>query len=154
MAAAAVMALAISTSVTTLQVGYRSIDTARNMTIASQVLQSMIEDMRLLTWSQVSNPTLLPNLSSRPLADFDLDTVNRYQSRSITDFSANAAAMLGRFTFSRAMTDVPDRVDGSGVCNMKMIVLTARWTGVDGQVHTVQYSTYYAKDGLYAFYST
>jgi len=154
MFAVAVLALAISTSITTLQVGYRSIDTARNTTIASQVLQSMIEDIRLLTWAQISNTTLMPNLTNRALADFDLDTTNHYQSRSITDFSTTATAMLSHFKFSRTISDVAGRTDASGVSNMKLIVLTATWTGVDGMTHTLKYTSYYAKDGLYAYYST
>jgi prepilin-type N-terminal cleavage/methylation domain-containing protein len=154
MCAVAVMALAIGTSITTLQVGYRAIDTARNTTIASQVLQSMIEDIRLLTWAQVSNTTLMPDLSGQALAAFDLDTTNHYQSKSITDFSSNAAAMLSRFRFSRTISDVAGRTDVSGASTMKVIVLTATWTGIDGLRHTVEYTSYYAKDGLYAYYST
>src|ERR1051325_1467320 len=97
MLAACVMALAISTSITTLQVGYRSIDTARNTTIASQVLQSMIEDIRLLTWSGTgTNITNLTSLTDQPLSAFDIDQTNHYQSKSITDFSTTAPSMLTR----------------------------------------------------------
>ena len=92
--------------------------------------------------------------TDRALADFDLDTTNHYQSKSITDFSATATAMLGHFKFSRTISDVAGRTDASGVSNMKVIVLTAQWTGVDGMSHTLKYTSYYAKDGLYAYYST
>jgi hypothetical protein len=154
MAAVFVMALAISTSITTLQVGYRSVDTARNTTIASQVLQSMIEDIRLLTWSgSGTNVSTLGNLTDQPLSAFDIDQTNHYQSKSITDFSSTASAMLARFTFSRAVTDVSGTTV-SGASTMKVIVLTAKWTGIDGKQHTLKYTTYYGQNGLYAYYST
>src|SRR4051794_12592843 len=53
MAAAIVMAFAIATSITTLQRGYRTIDLARSTTIAGQILQSVMEDIRLQTWAQL-----------------------------------------------------------------------------------------------------
>src|SRR4051794_27675334 len=54
MAAAIVMAFAIATSITTLQRGYRTIDLARSTTIAGQLLQSVMEDLRLQTWAQIT----------------------------------------------------------------------------------------------------
>ena len=39
MAAAVVMALAITTSITTLQRGFLALDSARNLTMAGQILQ-------------------------------------------------------------------------------------------------------------------
>ncbi len=154
-----VLAFVISTSITTLHVGYRSIDTARNTTIASQVLQSMVEDIRLLSWSGTGGPaginiSNLTNVTNGTLSQLDFDQTNHYQSNSITDYSPAAAAMLTRFRFDRSVSNVSGRVDGAGVPNMKMITLTARWTGIDGQSHTLKYTTYYAKDGLYAYYST
>ena len=152
--AAGVLALAIATSITSLQIGFRSIDTARCTTLTAQVLQGMIEDIRLLTWAQVSNSTVLSNITDRPLSSFDMDAFNHYQSGSITGYSATAASMLTRFTFSRTVSDVWGRTDISGVSNMKKITLTAKWTGLDGKIHSVQYTTYYAQNGLYAYYST
>ncbi len=159
MLASMVLAFAISTSITTLQVGYRSIDTARNTTIASQVLQSMVEDIRLLSWSGTGGPggvniLNLTNVADGSLQQMDFDQTNHYQSTSIANFNATSAAMLARFQFSRTVTDVTDRTDASGTCNMKRIVVSCHWTGIDGQTHRVQYTTYYAKDGLYAYYST
>jgi prepilin-type N-terminal cleavage/methylation domain-containing protein len=159
MMAAAVLALAISTSVTTLQYGFRTIDTARNTTIASQVLQSMIEDIRLLSWSGTGGPggvnvANLTSVTDGTLAALDFDSVNHYQSNSITGYSGVGARMLAHFTFSRTVSDMSGMTDASGNSNMKVIVLTAKWTGIDGQKHTLKYTTYYARDGLYAYYNT
>ena len=54
MMAAIVMALGITTCITTLQYGMRAIDTARNMTLAAQIMQSQMEILRLQNWSQIS----------------------------------------------------------------------------------------------------
>lgn len=144
--AATVMVLAITTSITTLQSGYNMVDTARNTTIAGQVLQSMTEDLRLLTWPQL---TALPATTSGSLSAFDFDAVNKYQSTSITGYSSTSAAILKRFTFTR--TILPPSNNQS---DMRVIVLTAKWTGVNGRMHTRQYTSYYAKNGLYDFFST
>jgi hypothetical protein len=131
-----VMALAISTSVTTLQVGYRSIDTARNMTLAGQILQSMIENVRLKQWTEIS---ALPATTSGPISTFD-------STGSFTSFSTTATQMLSRFTFKREVNDV------SGQTGLKKIVFTATWTAIDGRSLSVQYTTYYAQNGLYDYY--
>src|SRR5688572_19425444 len=54
MMASVVMLFAIATSLTTLQYGLRSVDTARNTTIASQILQSSVELLRLQNWTQIT----------------------------------------------------------------------------------------------------
>lgn len=144
--AASVMALAIATSVTALQAGFRMIDTARKITIAGQVLQSLTEDLRLLTWTQV---TALPATTTGSLTAFDSDTVNHYQSTSVTGYSATAASMLSGFTFTRTVS-----APATGQTELKVIVFTAKWTGIDGTSHTRTYTSYYAKNGLYDYFST
>src|SRR5690242_11241230 len=51
---AMVMLLAVSTSIMVLQRGYQSLDDARNTTLATQVLQSVMEDLRLRNWTQMT----------------------------------------------------------------------------------------------------
>lgn len=136
-----VLALAITSSLTVLQQGFRAIDTARNTTIAGQVLQSMIEDLRLLTWTQ-----------TEALGASSEGTIDQFYppgsdaGRSFTDYNKTAEAMLSRFTFIRTVNDA------AGQSNMKVIVLTAQWIGVDGRQHAVSYTTYYAQYGLYDYY--
>jgi hypothetical protein len=142
MIASCIMALAISTAVTTLQYGYRQIDTARNTTLAGQILQSLIEDVRMRPWATGSGTTGvidLTNVTDQPLSV--LDTTGSF------NFNSTATTILTRFTFSRSISDV------TGMVDIKKIVLTAKWKGVNGQSHTVTYTTYYAKNGLWDYYN-
>src|SRR4051812_43090220 len=54
MLAAGLMVLVIATSITVLQTGMRAVDTARNMTLASQICQSALDVLRLQNWTQIS----------------------------------------------------------------------------------------------------
>src|SRR5688572_6273864 len=49
-----VMAFGIATSIIALQMGFRAIDVARDQTLASQIMQSEIERLRLWPWSKSS----------------------------------------------------------------------------------------------------
>lgn len=138
-----VMALAIATSVTTLNSGFQMIDTARNTTIAAQLMQSVMEDLRLLPWD-ASNPgassiTALQATNNGVAGNVTLDS-------SFTAGDAVAAAMVARFTITRTINDV------SGQIGMKEIILNVQWTGIDGRTHTLSYSGYYAQDGIHDFY--
>src|SRR3954469_3581425 len=53
MMAAGVMAFAISGSIMVVQRGVKAIDNARNTPLASQIIQSEMERIRLLNWSDV-----------------------------------------------------------------------------------------------------
>src|SRR4051812_36537937 len=66
MSAATILVLVIATSLTVLQRGMRAVDTARNMTLASQISQSELEVMRLQNWSQIS---ALPAFASINISD-------------------------------------------------------------------------------------
>lgn len=55
MVAATLLALGIAGVVTVSQQGLQSLDTARNLTAASQVMQSELERIRLMSWAQLQN---------------------------------------------------------------------------------------------------
>ncbi len=55
MIASVVLVLGIVTAITTLQRGFQSLDSARNLTSASQVMQSEMERLRLKNWSQIED---------------------------------------------------------------------------------------------------
>ena len=134
-----VMAFGIVTSLTVLQMGVRAIDTARNTTIAAQLLQSVMEDLRMLPWSATSPANSISSLettNNNTAGNVTLDA-------SFTNGDANAIAMVSRFTITRNITDV--------TTTMKQIALTATWTGIDGQSHTLNYSSYYGKNGLHDY---
>lgn len=144
MMATFVMALVISTSITAMQSGLRMIDTARSTTLAGQVLQSLVEDIRMQTWTAVN---ALPSSTTGKLSDFDTAS-GHIQSGSFTGYTSSEAAFLNRFNLVRTVGDV------SGQADIKEIVFTASWQGADGTPHTLSYTTYYARDGLYAFYTS
>jgi Tfp pilus assembly protein PilV len=135
-----VMAFALATSLTVIQMGLRAMDTARNTTIAAQLLQSVMEDLRMLPWSATSPQN---SISSLEAASANNTRGNVTLDASFTNNDSAAAAMVNRFTLTRNITDID--------ASMKMIDLTAQWTGIDGRAHSLKYSSYYGKNGLHDY---
>jgi hypothetical protein len=130
---ATVMAFAIAGSIVVLQAGLKAVDGARNTTLASQIIQSEMERIRLLNWSEVN---ALP-----ASADIDLS--------QIFPASSTTTAMTARFTAARACADVSGKTG-----EMKSITITVNWIGIDNLTHTRSTTGYYCKDGLYDYYYT
>lgn len=125
--AAIVMALAITTSITTMQRGFLSLDTARNITIAGQIMQSEFEKMRLVPWTTVDG---YPTGTETALA---------------VDSSFSSNTFIGnRFTMTR-------RVDVVRT-GMKKITLTVTWRSYDGRDISRSYTSYYGQNGLYDYF--
>ena len=128
MMAAIVMAFAITSSITTMQRGFLSLDTARNITIAGQIMQSEFEKMRLLPWATVDT--------------YDA-TGSEIAVAVDTSFTSNA--FIGsRFAMTR-------RVDVIRA-GMKQVTLTVTWRSYDGRTITRSYSSYYGQNGLYDYF--
>jgi Tfp pilus assembly protein PilV len=126
MMAATVMALAITTSITTMQRAFVSLDSARNLTIAGQVMQGEIEKMRLKDWATVdAYPAGPTNLT--------VDGV----------FTGNSA-IGNRFTMTRTVT--------TPQTDMKEITLTVSWRSYDGRVISRSYTTCYCRYGMYDYF--
>jgi hypothetical protein len=143
MLAASVMVLAISSSIIVLQRGLRAIDTARYTTLAGQILQSQMEKLRLLTWTQLSNTTYGPSATAH--ATFE------------PDITAVATAQINRFFVgsetgkcAQSIVAAPPPYDST----MKKITLTANWTGLDGRPHSLSYISYYGQNGISDFFYT
>lgn len=130
--AATVMVLGIVTSLTALQFGMRSVDTARNMTLAAQIMQSEMEILRLQNWAQIS---ALP-------ASATVDPSTTISSGSATTLDNMLNTIASRFTCTRTVAAI------AGRANIKVISLTVSWNGVDGRAHSLTYQTRYAKNGL------
>jgi Tfp pilus assembly protein PilV len=126
MFASIVLLLAIVTSISALQRGFQALDTARNLTAASQVMQAETERLRLKSWDQV-----------QALQD------SRDNSVAVT--GVTGAATLN-FTCTRSIRDIK--------VNMKEITLVSTWQGHDGRSHTARYITRYSKSGLYDYFYT
>lgn len=147
MMATMVLALGIMTSLIVIQSGFRATDTARNTTIAAQLLQSVLEDIRMLPWNAttpigtppvtVSSITYLENNNNNVPGNVTLDA-------SFTNGDAAAIATVNRFTITRNIWDVNS--------TLKQIDLTATWKGIDGRSHSLKYSTYYAQNGLHDYF--
>ena len=125
MLASIVLVLGITTSITTLQGGFQAIDTARNFTYASQVMQSELERLRLKSWAQ-------------------LQSLQDSQDNVVTVANVQGAATA--FSCTRNIRDL--KVD------MKEISLVSTWRGFDGRDHAVRYVTRYGKSGLYDYFYT
>jgi Tfp pilus assembly protein PilV len=130
--AAFVLALGITTSITTMQYGMRMVDTARNMTLAGQIMQSEMEILRLQNWAQIA---ALP-------ATAVVDPSTTITSGTGTSLDATLTTIANRFTCTRTVTDITGKAD------MKKIGLTVVWNGVDGRAHSLAFETRYAKNGL------
>ena len=128
--AATILALVIATSLTVLQTGMRAVDTARNMTLAGQISQSVIEVLRLQNWSQIS---ALPAFAT-------VNIPNAISSGSATSLDNTLNKITNRFTCTRTVSDPK--------ANMRLITVTVSWRGNDGRSHSVSSQARYAKKGL------
>jgi type II secretory pathway pseudopilin PulG len=136
MMAVIVMAFAITTSITTMQRGFSSLDTARNITIAGQIMQSEFEKMRLLPWTTID--AYAPSVTSQPY-----DAAHPEYFNLDTAFTSNA--FIGnRFTVVRDVVLVRT--------GLKKITLTISWKSYDGRTLSRKYFTYYGQNGLYDYF--
>jgi type II secretory pathway pseudopilin PulG len=125
-----IMAFGIATAILTMMSGFRSIDVARNMTLASQVLQSEMERVRLMSWS-------------------DIGTLPAKETVDLSSVFTSDPALANRYSLVRAVTDVTGKTG-----EMKEILLVVSWENADGRSLSRQFRTYYTKDGLYDYYYT
>lgn len=125
-----VMAFGIASTIIAMQAGLKMVDVARGTTLASQVAQSEMERIRMLSWAEVN---ALP-----AKATVDLRTV----------FTADAA-LADRFTVVRLAAGVSGKET-----TQREITLHVSWRSYDGRSHRRTFRTRYSKDGLYDYYYT
>lgn len=131
-----IMVLGITTSLTTITYGMRAVDTARNTTLAAQIMQSEMENIRLLNWAQL---TALP-------ASETVDIASIVSSGTSSALDATLNTIIGKFTCVRTIT--------TPKTDMREVTLAISWNGQDGRSHSNSYVTRYCKNGLYDFYYT
>lgn len=124
MLATTIMAFAISTSILTLQSAFLSVDTARNITLARQIMMTEMEKMRLGDWATVSG---YPVAATTVLVD--------------PNFTDNPR-IGNRFTLTRTVSLV------GGDANLLQLTYTASWKGYNRHAHSRSYTTYYARYGI------
>jgi len=123
MIAVMILGLVFASSMTLMAMGFQVLDDSRLNTLASQVLQSEMENLRLKNWLELS---ALPDHESFT-PDLNVDG---------TGFE--------RFSCTRDI-----EADGA---NLKKITLTATWSATRGQTRERRYVTFIGKDGLNDFY--
>ena len=125
-----VLALGIATSIIAIQSGLKFIDVARDTTLASQILQSEIERIRMMSWTSV---TALP-------ASAEV---------SLSDIFSSSATLARRFTVTRTVES-----DTSRPSDVRLITLAVKWRSVDGRMQTRSFQAKYIRNGLYDYFYT
>jgi type II secretory pathway pseudopilin PulG len=126
MVAAVVLLFGLVTAITTMQRGLQAVDTSRNLALATQLMQTEIERLRLKSWAQLEE-----------LQNSGLTAVS---------FDGTAGAAAARFHCTRTIIDAKE--------GMKEITLVTQWNGYDGRSHTARLVTRYGKNGLNDYIST
>ena len=125
--ASIIMVMAITTSITTMQRGFQSMDSARCLTIAGQIMQSELEKTRLKDWTTVSAyPTTETALTLDP------------------QFTSNQLIANRSFQLFRSISNE--------ATNMLRITYRVQWRTLDGRTLSRTYMTIYARNGLYDFF--
>jgi Tfp pilus assembly protein PilV len=134
--AAAVMALAISSSILVMGRGLASLDTARCLSYASQIMQSEMEKIRLTQWGDGT---------SAGGGTFGVTAFSTTATALTIDSTFVSAGDVGsRMTLTRKAEDVHP--------GMIKITLVITWTTYDRRTLTRSYVTYYGKNGLYDYF--
>lgn len=126
MVASVVLVLGIVTAITAMQRGLQAQDSSRNLSLATQLMQTEMEQLRLKSWVQLT----------------ELQAAG--ETQVTLDSSAGSAA--SRFTCTRRITDLKT--------DLKEITLTAEWRGYDGRAHTARLITRYGRNGLNDYINT
>lgn len=124
MVASCVLMLGISGALVTLQRSLDTIAQARQLDTASQLMQTELERLRLLNWSQLQG----------------------LQESGRTEVAAPSGGDFARFTCERQIRDLRD--------GMKEITLVASWGGLDGRAHSARLVTRYSRSGLNDYFYT
>lgn len=143
--AAAVMALSISTSILVMGRGFSSLDSARCISYASQIMQSELEKMRLTQWgdgvagagSGTTGVSFYKTIAQAPNGE----------SLPIDPSFANAGDVGSRMSLTRIAANAPGHTTG-----MIQVTLTITWTTSDRHTLSRSYVTYYGQGGLYDFF--
>ena len=128
--AAGVLALVIATSIITLQSGFRTLDVARGTTLASQILQSEMERLRMKSWA-------------------DINAMPAAQTMDGSTFFSSNPDVAGKFMITRTIA-----ADATRPTEVVYITISVTWTTYDKRSHTRTFSSMYAKNGLYDYYYT
>ena len=122
--AAAILAMAIATSIMVLQRAYVTMDTARNLTLAGQIMVTEMEKLRMQDYSS------LPAAGTSESVTID------------STFTSNPK-IADRFTLTRAVSEP--------VTDVREITYSISWRSYDGRTISRSYTTYYARYGIHDY---
>ena len=124
-----VMAFGIASSIVAMQAGFKQIALARGTTLAAQIIQSEMERLRMMSWTNIS--------ALAASESFD----------GATYFSSNAG-IAGKYTITRTVAN------NAATSEIKDLTVEVRWQTFDGRWHTRSFTAIYAKNGLYDYFYT
>lgn len=125
MVAMIVFSMVIAGGLVGISRGFELIDTTRNYTRSSQVLQSELELLRTLAWSTFSQ-----------LSDSEL--TEKFQEQIVAQFGADS--YVGA---------VATELTGG---DLMQVVVTVDWSARKGRVHTLNYVTFFTDGGVNDYY--
>jgi len=120
MVAMTVLILVFVSSVSAITIGFRVMEDARMNTMASQILQSEMENIRLKNWLQIEDLQL--------------------NNGAFTVESSLGTDRFNQFSCTRTITDVN--------AELKNVEVALTWTSMDGRLHDRRYMTTVGKNGL------
>jgi prepilin-type N-terminal cleavage/methylation domain-containing protein len=142
MMASLVMVMMFIAALASIQQGFTMLDTARNTTLAGQIIQSEIEDLRLKQYLS------LPASGTIDLAT----TIGSGLSE------AERTALSTRFTATRQVVDVPGRTgtapDGTPIATLKRVIIAVEWRDYSHRLHSRAYETLVGYNGLSDYFAT
>lgn len=124
MAASCVLMLGLGGTVLTVKTSLATISHSRHLGVASQVMQSEIERLRLRSWAQ-------------------LQAIQDSGNHTVSSESLPAGSNL---TCTRRITDVRD--------GLKEITIETTWGGGTSRIHTARLVTRYSRSGLNDYFYT
>ncbi len=137
--AATVLALTLVGMIQVVDSGSEMLDLSRKQTIASQILQDEIDQLRLQTWTQVTNMLALPMPT-----DISADPT----------FLTFTQQMGGTFPFTgvRTITILEPTQPSANPPLLVQVTFNVSWTGVTGHKYTRTSTTFVGKNGLNVAY--
>ena len=129
---ATILAVGFVGMVEALALGSEMLDTARNQTLAAQIVQAEVEYLRMQNW------TTIQSLTSTSASN--LSTYTEFTSTSLATVAGTSV------TLARTVAS-PDPHT-----NLRQITMTVTWTSITGKVHSRSCSAYIGKYGLNVSY--
>ena len=140
-----IMAFGIATSIIAMQTGFKAIDLARGTTMASQIIQSEMERLRMMSWTTMTTLSTATDIVA-PIPTGSPAGIEQFDGS--TYFSTNPA-IAGKYIITRTIV-----ADGTRTSDVYNITISVSWRGYDNRSHTRSFRSMYAKNGLYDYYYT